>query len=58
MNKKGIHESIKILKQVQEGLSFTEKCLVINVERMIELEKHHFATTNMVPDSAKIIKGC
>lgn len=43
MNKKRIHESIRILKKKKmwEGLFFTEKCHLINVEGMRGLGKHH-----------------
>lgn len=41
-----------------ERLFFTEKCQLIKVGGMIELEKHHLATTSVIFDSAKVIHGC
>lgn len=61
MNKERIHESIRMLKTKQkmwERLFFTEKCQLIKVGGMIELEKHHLATTSVIFDSAKVIHGC
>lgn len=47
MNKKGTPASTGTLKKkMWEGLFNTEKCQLIKVEGIIELEKRHFANTN------------
>lgn len=55
--KKKIHESVEIWGTKQEGekLFFIGKCQLINVEEMIELASHHFATINVIATQAKII---
>lgn len=65
-----IHEFILILRNEKCGGKWKwnyQKCHVANVQRMTELENHHFTTTRVITDSGKnhqwvlkslVKKGC
>lgn len=61
MNKKRIHESIRILKKKKKnvGRALLHRKMPPNKRRRNERTgKTSFATTNVISDSAKIIHGC